>query len=452
MKESRIPSARIAPGDVHASLGRHMLVDGYDIVLDLEKSHGRRFYDSRNDRWYLDLFSFFATLPIGMNHPAMHDPAFLAKLTRAALVNPTNSDIYTTEMAEFVETFGRVAMPAHLPHLFLIAGGTLGVENALKAAFDWKVRQNFRKGMREEKGHQVLHFRESFHGRSGYTLSLTNTADPRKHQYFPKFDWPRVDTPKLRFPVDAAELERVKRAEKDVVAAIGAAFIERRDDIACILIEPIQAEGGDNHFRPEFLRALRDIAHENRALLVFDEVQTGMGITGRMWAHQHIDVKPDLMAFGKKTQVCGMMGGGLIDEEPDNVFRVSSRINSTWGGNLVDMVRSQRYLEIMEAEKLVDNAARVGKHLKDSLERMQESRPDVLSNARGLGLMCAIDFPDATMRDAVAERAFELGVIILPCGTRSLRFRPPLDITVAEIDEALDLVGKAIERASAKSA
>jgi L-lysine 6-transaminase len=443
---------RIAPSEVHASLGRYMLVDGYDLVLDLEKSQGRRFYDSRHDRWYIDLFSCFATLPLGLNHPGMKDPDFRAKLMRAALSNPTNSDVYTTEMAEFVATFGRLAMPEYLPHLFLVAGGALGVENALKAAFDWKVRQNFRAGHKSEKGHQVLHFRESFHGRSGYTLSLTNTADPRKYQYFPKFDWPRVTNPKLRFPVDGAELERVARAEAESLAAIQQAFAERKDDIACVLIEPIQAEGGDNHFRPEFLRALRDVAHEHRALLIFDEVQTGMGLTGRMWAHQHFDVRPDLLAFGKKTQVCGMMGGGMVDEESQNVFRVPSRINSTWGGNLVDMVRSQRYLEIMAEEQLVENAERVGEHLKRSLERMQAERPELLSNARGRGLMCAIDFPDGATRDAVADRAFELGVIILPCGTHSLRFRPPLDITTAEVDEALELVSRAIERQPARSA
>jgi L-lysine 6-transaminase len=443
---------RIAPSDVHASLARYMLVDGYDLVLDLDKSHGRRFYDSRHDRWYFDLFSCFATLPLGLNHPGMREPEFLAKLTRAALSNPTNSDVYTTEMAEFVATFGRLAMPDYLPHLFLVAGGALGVENALKAAFDWKVRQNFRAGYQAEKGHQVLHFRESFHGRSGYTLSLTNTADPRKYQYFPKFDWPRISNPKLRFPVDAAEIERVSHAEAESLAAIRAAFSERKDDIACVLIEPIQAEGGDNHFRPEFLRALRDMAHENRALLIFDEVQTGMGLTGRMWAHQHFDVRPDLLAFGKKTQVCGMMGGGLVDEESENVFRTSSRINSTWGGNLVDMVRSQRYLEIMAEEKLIENSERVGAHLKSALERMQAERPDVLSNARGRGLMCAIDFPDGATRDAVADHAFELGVIILPCGTHSLRFRPPLDITAPEVDEALAIVARAIDRQAARTA
>src|SRR5205814_5869256 len=161
---------------------------------------------------------------------------------RAALTNPTNSDVYTVEMAEFVATFERLAIPDYLPHLFLIAGGSLGVENAIKAAFDWKVRRNFRNGQAREKGHQVLHFREPFHGRSGYTLSLTNTADPRKYQYFPKFDWPRVAPPKLRFPIDAAELARVAAAEQETLRAIGRAFLERKDEIAWILLEPIQAE------------------------------------------------------------------------------------------------------------------------------------------------------------------------------------------------------------------
>ena len=434
----------IAPAAVHETLGRHMLADGYDMVLDLDKSQGRRLHDSRSGRDYLDLFSFFATLPIGFNHPKMKDPDFLAALTRAALVNPTNSDIYSTEFAEFVEVFGRIAMRPYLPHAFFVAGGALGVENALKAAMDWKVRQNFRKGLKTELGHQILHFREAFHGRTGYTVSMTNTADPRKYQYFAKFDWPRVSNPHLRFPVDAAELERVQNAETATLAEIRAAFAARKDDIAAILLEPIQAEGGDHHFRTEFLVALKTIAHEHDALLIFDEVQTGVGLTGKFWAHETLGVQPDLLAFGKKMQVCGMLGGGRIDEEPDSVFKMSSRINSTWGGNLVDMVRCMRYLQIIEEERMVENAATVGAHLLGKLQSLGHEMPDVITNARGRGLMCAIDLPDTDTRNRVADRAYELGLMILGCGHRSLRFRPPLDITTAEIDEALGLIRKAI--------
>ncbi len=440
---------KTAASDVHRTLARHMLADGYDIVLDLEKSHGRRLWDARSGRYYLDLFSFFATLPVGLNHPRLDDAAFRAKLLRAALANPSNSDIYTVEMAEFVETFSRVGIPEYLPHAFFVSGGTLGVENALKAAMDWKVRRNFRKGCAVEKGHQIIHFQSAFHGRSGYTLSMTNTADPRKYQYYSKFDWPRIVNPALRFPATADELARVERVEREATSAIEAAFRDRGDDIAAIIIEPIQAEGGDNHFRGEFLRALRQLADENGALLIFDEVQSGVGLTGRFWAHEHFGVRPDLLAFGKKMQVCGMLAGGKLDEEPDNVFRVSSRINSTWGGSLADMVRAQRYLEIIAEEHLVEHAAKAGAHLLRRLQDLQARRPDLLSNARGRGLMCAIDFPDATVRDAVADKVFEMGAIILSCGCRSLRFRPPLDITEAEIDEALAIIAQALEAVTA---
>jgi L-lysine 6-transaminase len=443
-------SPHIAPTEVHATLARHMLADGYDMVLDLERSHGRRLYDARSGREVLDLFSFFATLPIGFNHPRMKDPDFLAKLTRAALVNPTNSDIYTTEFAEFVEVFGRVAMRPWIPNAFFVAGGSLGVENAIKAAMDWKVRQNMRKGVPGEKGTQILHFREAFHGRSGYTVSMTNTADPRKYQYFARFDWPRVSNPHLRFPVTPAELERVQAAEATTIAEVRRAFAERPHEIAAILVEPIQAEGGDHHFRPEFLATLKAVAHEHDALLVFDEVQTGVGITGTFWAHEGLGTQPDLVSFGKKMQVCGMLGGGRLMDEPDNVFKVSSRINSTWGGNLVDMVRCQRYLEIIEEEKLVENAATVGAYLLSQLESAQARMPEVLSNARGRGLMCAVDFADTETRNRVADTAYEMGMIILPCGHRSLRFRPPLDITRAEVDEAMTILLKAVDHVLAR--
>ena len=452
MNPTLVKNARISPADVHATLGRHMLADGYDLVLDLDKSHGRRLWDARSGRAYLDLFSCFATFPVGLNHPMMKDPEFEKKLLRAAACNPTNSDVYTVEMAEFVATWERLAMPEYLPHLFWIAGGSAAVENALKAAMDWKVRRNFRNGVREELGHQILHFQQAFHGRGGYTVSLTNTADPRKFEYFAKFDWPRVSNPMLRFPVDGAELERVQKTEQRSLAEIKQAIAERGADLAAILLEPIQAEGGDHHFRPEFLRALRQVADESDVLLIWDEVQTGMGITGKMWMHQHDDIRPDLLAFGKKTQVCGVMAGRRLDEEAENVFAISSRINSTWGGNLVDMVRCQRFLEIMDEQQLVQNAALVGAHLLKGLHTLQSEHPTLVTNARGRGLMCAIDLPDGATRDALSDAMYAHGVIILGCGVRSLRFRPPLDITTAEVDEALDLIGRSLKDVTKQSA
>lgn len=431
-----IVPAEIAPTNVLDALGRHMLVDGYHVVMDLERSHGSFIHDSLHGVEVLDFYSHFATIPIGYNHPSLKEPAFLEELARAALTKPANSDIYTEEMARFVETFARVAVPAsHGSHLFFVEGGSVAVENALKAAFDWKVRKNFRKGYRREVGHQVLHFEQAFHGRTGYSLSLTNTADPRKTQYFPKFSWPRIVNPKLRFPVDAAELERVSKVEALALAQAKQALLDNRDDVAALIVEPIQAEGGDNHFRPEFLAALRQLCDESDMLFICDEVQTGIGLTGSMWGFQTMDVAPDLFSFGKKMQVCGIASNSRIHEEPENVFVVSSRINSTWGGNLVDMVRSRRYLEIIEAEDLVGNAREVGAFLLGKLQELAAEFPGKMTNVRGRGLFIAFDLPDGTTRGKVLSTWLQKHAVMgLACGERSIRLRPAL--TISE-DEAL---------------
>jgi L-lysine 6-transaminase len=339
----------IRPDNVRDILSEHMLTKGMmPMVLDMEASRGVHLQDAHSGRTYVDLFGFYASNPLGMNHPQMtDDEAFLERLMDAAVNKVTNSDVITEHMGRFVQTFDRVGIPEYLPYTFFISGGALAVENALKTAFDWKVRKNFQKGYRREVGHEVLHFDQAFHGRTGYTLSLTNTADPRKTMHFPTFDWPRIMNPKVHFPLDAEEKQRVREHEERALQQAKRSFHERADRIACVILEPIQGEGGDNHFRPEFLQQLKDLAHENDALLIFDEVQSGVGITGEFWAHQSLGIKPDIIAFGKKTQVCGILAGRKLDEVDDHVFKMPSRINSTWGGNLVDMVRFDRILEII---------------------------------------------------------------------------------------------------------
>jgi L-lysine 6-transaminase len=441
--------ADLSPHDVLDALAKHILVDGYHVVMDFDRSRGSYLYDARSGRPLLDFFTNFATFPVGYNHPKMADPEFQDRLRQAATTKPANSDIYTSLYADFVEAFSRRAMPkTHADHLFFIEGGSLGVENTLKTAFDWKVRKNIARGLPDTKGTQILHFKNAFHGRSGYTLSLTNTADPRKTQYFPKFDWPRLSTPALRFPVTESVLQEVARAEEAVEAEIRKACAERRDDIAALIIEPIQGEGGDNHFRPEFFRRLRSLADELEFLLIFDEVQTGVGLTGSMWSWQQLNVEPDLFCFGKKTQVCGFASNHRIDDV-DNVFKVSSRINSTWGGNLVDMVRCQRYLEIIDEENLVENARVVGEHLLARLREMAEEFSGVVSNVRGRGLFLAFDLPDKAMRDRTLAACLEHGLIGLASGAAAIRFRPSLALSKDEADEGVRKVRRAIASARA---
>ncbi|MGQ9806202.1 MAG: aminotransferase class III-fold pyridoxal phosphate-dependent enzyme [Chlorobiales bacterium] len=454
----------IAPELVHKVLSKSMMVDGLDMVLDIKKSSGAYLYDAVSKRNLLDFFTFVASAPIGANHPAVwNDKAFLDKLLYAAIVNPSNSDIYSVEMAEFVDAFRQLALPKGMKYTFWIAGGALAVENAIKAAFDWKVKKNFKKGYKSEKGHQVIHFKQAFHGRSGYTLSMTNT-DPAKTDLFPKFNWPRITNPKITFPLNEEHLIEVQKLEAQAIEEIKQAFHDHKDDIAAIVIEPIQGEGGDNHFRPEFLKALRLLALENDAMLIFDEVQTGLGLTGTMWAAEQLlntgnpcavgDTTcqslgrcvgdelclPDMIAFGKKTQVCGFMSTTRIDEIEDNVFHVPSRINSTWGGNLVDMLRSKKYLEIIEQDNLLTNAKNIGAFLLTKIQLLAEEFKGTVSNPRGRGLMCAFDLPDKTARNKFISEAMKQGVVMLGCGERTVRFRPPLTLTLAEAEDGMALV------------
>jgi L-lysine 6-transaminase len=428
------------------TLKRVMLVDGFDVVIDHEKSLGSRIVDARTGKTYLDMFTMVASHPVGMNHPRLTEPAFREYLGRTAVNKPSNSDIYSPQMAEFVERFQRVAAPKWMKHLFLVSGGTLAVENALKVAFDWKVRKNMARGVPGERGSQVIHFLECFHGRSGYTLSLTNSA-PAKTKYYPKFTWPRIHNPKVVFPCEGENLERVQQAEVRALDEIRAAIAEHGDDIAALIVEPIQGEGGDNHFRAEFFAALRRICDENEIFFILDEVQTGLGMTGRWWAYEHFGFEPDAVAFGKKTQVCGIAVGPRVAEVEKNCFVESSRLNSTWGGNLVDMVRCARYLEVIEDEGLVENAAHRGEEALGKLHALQAELPDVMANSRGLGLFLAFDVVDPQLRPAILQRTFANGLLVLPSGDTSIRMRPALNVTSAEIDEAMGLLERSLRQA-----
>ncbi|OIN78108.1 L-lysine 6-transaminase [Mycobacterium malmoense] len=429
------------PDRVPEALSRSILVDGFDLVLDLTRSAGSYLVDARDGRRYLDMFTFVASSALGMNHPALAgDDEFRAELVRAALNKPSNPDVCTVAMAGFVETFARVLGDRALPHLFFVEGGALAVENALKVAFDWKSRHNQARGLNSGDpglGTRVLHLRGAFHGRSGYTLSLTNTK-PVAVARFPKFDWPRIDAPYIRpgADMDALEAESLRQAR--------AAFEAHPHDIACFLAEPIQGEGGDRHFRPRFFAAMRELCDEHDALLIFDEVQTGCGLTGTPWAYQQLGVQPDVVAFGKKTQVCGVMAGRRVDEVADNVFAVPSRLNSTWGGSLVDMVRARRILEVIEADRLFDRAADQGAYLLARLGELAREFPAVVLDPRGRGLMCAFSLPTTADRDEVIRQLWQRGVIVLPAGKDGVRFRPALTVSRGEIDAAIRAVRGAV--------
>ncbi|MFM7202344.1 MAG: L-lysine 6-transaminase [Myxococcota bacterium] len=443
----------VSPAEARAVIGKHMIVrDNFDFVMDLEKSHGSYIVDAREsvtdshgntrtlsmkERTYLDFYTQFAAWPISYNHPRLaQDEDFHKALIRASLHKIANSDIMTVEKATFVQRMGEVAIHDGLDYLFLISGGALAVENALKAAFDWKIRINFQKGiLKPESEYSVIHFRHAFHGRTGYTMSMTNT-DPDKVRFFPKFEhWPRISSPAMRFPLEQ-HLAEVEQLEAQALAEIRAALQRNSNTVAAIILETVQAEGGDRHFRPEFFKALRTLTQEHDILLILDEVQAGCGLTGKFWAYQHMGIVPDMISFGKKMQVCGVLARkATFSRVQDNCFTLAGRINSTWGADLSDMVRATRLLEIIRDEQLVDNAATQGQYILKHLRKLEAEHDGLITNTRGLGLMAAFDFHDPAKRTAFVNEMKKHQVLTLTCGTHTIRLRPLLDVQQAHIDE-----------------
>lgn len=424
-------------------LKRKILVDGFHLVIDIPKCKGSYYFNQIDNQLYLSFYSFFGSQPVAMDHPGLKNKDYLKALFEAASVKIALSDVYSPHFARFVDVFDTTALRRQFKYLFFVEGGSLAVENALKVAFDWKTRLNLKRGKKIE-AQSIIHFTEGFHGRSGYTLSMTDSFDHRKTDYFPKFPWPRIPIPKINVYEEEPHPKTVEEREAKALALIKSHLRDFQEETAAIILEPVQSEGGGNHVRKEFFQALRKIADENDLFLIFDEVQTGLGLSGKWWCWEHFGVKPDIMTFGKKVQVGGIAVTERIDEEKiDHCFKISSRINSTFGGNLCDMVRATRYIEIIEEEKLLKNILSRGEEIMKAIEGLSKSFP--LTSIRGLGGLISFDVPTVELQKAILKYAMEKErLILLPSGKRSIRFRPSLDITQAEVKEGMGRLEKTL--------
>jgi L-lysine 6-transaminase len=420
-----------------------VFVDGFEIVPDLEKSQGATLIDKKDGRPILDLgYSQFGSLALGYNHPAMRESDYLKKLAAASDIRWALSDVYPDYYGDFVEALGTV-IPPEYTHFFFVDGGGPAVENGLKVAFDWRTRKNLHR--EAIPGDKVIHFKSAFHGRLGYALSMTNTADPNKFKYFPKFDWPRVHNPVGTFKRDGSvAYDREELARRQIESACDK--FENR--IAALIIEPIQGEGGDGYFSPDFFRFLRKTADENGFLLMFDEIQTGWS-TGKWWAFEHITggTRPDIFSFGKKTQQCGIACTGRMDDV-ESVFKVSGRINSTWGGTLADMVRSTRYIEVIRKEHLLENTAKRGEQVRKALLETDDRH---VLNIRGCGGWQAFTLPSTKVRDSIWKECYREGCLVLKAGERTIRLRLNLALSEQEAETGLKILQSAIKEGAKKT-
>lgn len=418
-------------------LKKHILVDGFHVVVDLKKSKDSWIKDAETGKQYLDCYSQFASQPFGWNYePFMNKD--MSRLRDIAHIKLANSDMYSEVYADFVEAFSDIT--PDFSNYFFIDGGAMGVENALKASFDWKCQIVPRHQQNDGADLDVVHLKQAFHGRSGYALSLTNSSEI-KTKWFPKFKWTRVENPKIfRHPLlGELDLATMKTLEDMALMKIQAHMVDNK--VAAVIVETIQGEGGDNHFRPEFFQGIRRLCDSYNAMMILDEVQTGMGLTGKWWAYEHMGVKPDMICFGKKSQVCGFCANDRVKEAKDNVFVQSGRINSTWGGNSVDMERSRLIIETINDQSLLLQAEITGDFFLKKLRTIDNSE---VSNVRGMGLMIAFDLPNTERRNKVIEKMHEVGLLALKSGENSIRFRPALTFSCEDANTAVEFVKKAL--------
>ena len=418
------------------------------VAMDDEASLGVHMVDV-DGNVLLDLFANFALGALGYNHPALSLVARSDAFVRAA-VNPTSTPFVTTEAwFDFIETMQQRFAPRGMDAMFCVDGGGEGVEAALKAAFIvHAVRRRSARGLPESpldlpEAEQramldnggtdavVVSFTGAFHGRGLGPLSATHSKVIHKAD-LPAFDWPMAPFPANRFPL-ALHGEENARAEDEAIEELTRILSAREGRVAAVLIEPIQSEGGDRHASPAFYRRVQALAKGAGAAFVLDEVQTGVGITGSLWAHQALDLPspPDLVAFGKKMQM-----GGFFATAPYRIKQFG-RMYQTRNGDRGRAMLGLGILEVIERDGLLEKARLVGARFRAGLEDLSTRYPSIVTEPRGRGLLLAFDLPTPAVRDDFLKRSLARGVFATYTGSRSVRLRPHLITSEAEATDAL---------------
>lgn len=420
---------------------------------DAQRSQGNYLVDVDGNT-LLDVYGHIAALPLGYNHPDLLHAWRSGRFDWCAGWRPSLGVAVPPEWVNVAESLMRVA-PAGMAHVFTVTTGAEAVENALKAAFvALAARQRAGAPARAEElaacmlnaqsranAMKVISFTGGFHGRSLGSLSATRSKAIHKLD-FPAFDWPVVAFPANRFPLSEHAAVNAE-AEAASLAAVEACFLANPDNIAAVIVEPIQGEGGDRHASPEFFRGLRRLCTRHGAALIADEVQTGVGSTGRMWAHETWGVEgaPDIVTFSKKMQLGGFYcRPAFMPAEPLRIF-------NTWLGDPIRGAQAEVILEVIERDRLIEYSADVGARLVTRLEELQSAHPDVLAQARGQGTYAAIDVATAALRDRIVKAAQREGVELGGSGDRSLRFRPALVFGAHHTDELLERLERAVRAA-----
>tara|TARA_R110000851_G_scaffold32298_1_gene86807 strand:- start:3082 stop:4263 length:1182 start_codon:yes stop_codon:yes gene_type:complete len=379
----------------------------FNINIDFKKSERLYLFDRNTNRRYLDFFGMYASLPLGYNHNIFESDKFRDEMLGASKVKINNCEFFSNESIEFDKKFMDYANKDNFSNFHYTCTGALAVEAAIKTALHAT-------GYRPLN---VLSFRNSFHGVNSYGSFITDRFWPvnAKLDQLPDIFSTKID-------LDLSIME----------------YHLKKNNITCVIIEPIQCSAGDIYHDLSFFEGARSLCDQYNIPLIFDEIQVGFGGTGKLWFYQHTKIIPDIVIYGKKTQLSGIM----VNEKYSQIFdsKNITRLQVTWDGNLLDMIRCKYIIEAYEKYNILQNV----KNRSSSFLRMLKGLKNI-QNPRSCGLIAAFDMENTKQRDNLVKELYNNGMIVNKTGNRSIRLRPALTISENDIKAATEIFNKSIK-------
>ncbi len=370
---------------------------------------------------YIDFMSGIAVSSTGYNHPEI-----VRAVQEAAgkFLHICGTDFYYEAMAQLLEKLGTIAPMKEKCRVFLANSGTEAVEGAVKLARSHTKRSN------------IIAFEGAFHGRSYAAISLTASKVKYRADFGPLL--PGVYHLPFDNPYRMEENAALEAAERLFHSRVSP------KEIAAVIMEPVQGEGGYIFPRPEFLKAWRKICDENGILLIFDEIQSGVGRTGKWWASEHFGVEPDILLSAKGLG-SGLPIAAIIAKESVMTWPRGSH-GTTFGGNPVACASALKTLELIE-DQYMDNASRMGERILEGLLKLKERHP-LIGDVRGIGLMIGLELvknrktkePARQEMGRLEQEAFKRGLLLLGCGDSTIRIAPPLVLNSYDVDKGLEIL------------